>query len=404
MKPVMRRLKTAVLSGWSFVVLGILIAWTIPYQFPQWSAHVTQFVSAYPLLVGVLLLALLYLALWKLPHVSTVGEEKDRVDLEWKARQTMAQLLGGAFLLAGLFFTAKTLQVSQQTLQASQEGQITDRFAKAVAQLGEDKLIVRLGGIYSLGRIAKDSTEKDSQTVMNVLTAFVRERAPLNKKREVDPSVFAKPRDSEEWERLARHGPPPPDIQAILSVIKKRIPGQISYLDLSDTDLQEAVLYDADFLRDNFRGANLRAVNFFGSVLRGVYFEGANLAGANLHMSSLYGSNFEGANLKGANLRGAILDTPISDDPPSDRFKKAFPAFFSPEMQQLGADLKRAGIGSRSQANLKGANLKRADLRGAKLQTVIDLTQEQVNDVCVNDQTELPRRLQKPQPCRDLPD
>jgi hypothetical protein len=185
MNSVIRWLKTAVLSGWSFAILVLLFAWVLPDQFPKWFVYITQFVAAHPLFVGIVLLTLFYLLLWKLPrrYVSTVPEEKDRVDLEWKARQTMAQLVGGAFLLSGLFFTAKILQLSQQTLQTSQEGQITDRFGKAVAQLGDDKLIIRMGGIYSLSRIAKDSAEKDSQTVLNVLTAFVRENAPLRKER-----------------------------------------------------------------------------------------------------------------------------------------------------------------------------------------------------------------------------
>jgi hypothetical protein len=43
-------------------------------------------------------------------------------------RQTFAQVLGGTALLIGLYFTAKTLHTSQ-------EGQLTDRFTKAVNQL-----------------------------------------------------------------------------------------------------------------------------------------------------------------------------------------------------------------------------------------------------------------------------
>jgi hypothetical protein len=383
MNSVKRRLKTAVVSGWSFIVIVLLIAWVLSSLFPQWFVYVTQVASAHSLFVGILILALFYLALWKLPqrYVSTVPCEKDRIDLEWKAHQTMAQLIGGALLLSGLFFTAKTLQLSQQTLQTSQEGQITDRFGKAVAQLGDDKLIVRLGGIYSLGRIAKDSVEKDSQTVIDVLTAFVREHAPLKKQR--------------------APGPPEPDIQAILTVITKRTPGQQWDINLRHTDLQEAELWSPEFLRADLRGANLRAVKFFGALFRGVNFGGANLAGADLTMASLYGSDFEGATLEGANLRAARLDTPDFKDSPADSaFKKLFPHLFSPEMEQRIADLRNANLGK---TDLRGANLKRADLRNAELQEVINLTQEQVSEACVDQNTKLPPRLKKPQPCRGLP-
>jgi hypothetical protein len=53
---------------------------------------------------------------------------------------------------------------------------VTDRYTKAVEQLGSDKLEVRIGGIYALERIACDSA-RDHPTVMDVLTAFIREHS-----------------------------------------------------------------------------------------------------------------------------------------------------------------------------------------------------------------------------------
>ncbi len=53
---------------------------------------------------------------------------------------------------------------------------MTDRYTKAIEQLGSDKLDVRIGGIYALERIARDSA-KDHPTVMEVLTAFIREHS-----------------------------------------------------------------------------------------------------------------------------------------------------------------------------------------------------------------------------------
>jgi hypothetical protein len=59
-------------------------------------------------------------------------------------------------------------------LQVAEQGQLTERYTKAIEQLGSDKLDVRLGGIYALERIAADS-ERDHPTVVEVLSAFVRE-------------------------------------------------------------------------------------------------------------------------------------------------------------------------------------------------------------------------------------
>ena len=81
----------------------------------------------------------------------------------------VAQILGGTALLSGLYFTWRTLQVNRQ-------GQITDRFTRAIDQLGSEKLEIRLGGIYSLERIDKESPERAYHgTVMEVLTAYIRE-------------------------------------------------------------------------------------------------------------------------------------------------------------------------------------------------------------------------------------
>ena len=89
---------------------------------------------------------------------------------ESDTRTTVLQVIGGAVLFIGLYFTAKTLRTTQ-------EGQITDRFTKAINQLGEagpERLPIRLGGIYALERIAKDS-ERDHWPIMEVLTAYLRE-------------------------------------------------------------------------------------------------------------------------------------------------------------------------------------------------------------------------------------
>ena len=68
-----------------------------------------------------------------------------------------------------LLFTARNFTLSR-------EGQVTDRYTKAIEQLGSDKLDVRIGGIYALERVARDSA-KDHPTVMEVLTAFIREHS-----------------------------------------------------------------------------------------------------------------------------------------------------------------------------------------------------------------------------------
>src|SRR3984885_12962700 len=56
---------------------------------------------------------------------------------------------------------------------ADRERRVTESFSKAVEQLANDKIEVRLGGIYTLERISRESPD-DYWTIMETLTAFVR--------------------------------------------------------------------------------------------------------------------------------------------------------------------------------------------------------------------------------------
>src|SRR5215218_5855243 len=79
--------------------------------------------------------------------------------------------------IAGLVFGAIRAHAAHVQARVAEQGHITDRFTKAVEQLGSDKLEVRLGGIYALERVARDS-RRDHGPIMETLTAFVRENAP----------------------------------------------------------------------------------------------------------------------------------------------------------------------------------------------------------------------------------
>jgi hypothetical protein len=173
---------------------------------------------------------------------------KDRIDLESKSRQTLAQILGGAALLIGLYFTS-------QTLRTTQEGQITDRFIKAITQLGNTNLAIRLGGIYALERIARDSAS-DHWSVMEVLTAFVRE---YSHGRSTLPwtwvsMLFVKDQLPEDRAKSQ----PSADIQAILTVIGRRTRTfgneETERLDLRNTHLQGANLGEAQLQEADLTG------------------------------------------------------------------------------------------------------------------------------------------------------
>lgn len=94
------------------------------------------------------------------------------------ARQPKAQTIGtlvtALTAIAALVFTGLSLNATLQ-------GQYTDRYTKAIEQLGHqgpEGLQVRLGGVYALERLARDSP-RDQPTIIEVLSAFIRGGRPL---------------------------------------------------------------------------------------------------------------------------------------------------------------------------------------------------------------------------------
>src|SRR5215216_2897935 len=73
---------------------------------------------------------------------------------------------------------------TQRTLELTEQGQITERSTRAIQQLGDTddkgnpRLEIRLGGIYSLERISKDSP-KDYSQIIDILTAYLRKNSSV---------------------------------------------------------------------------------------------------------------------------------------------------------------------------------------------------------------------------------
>jgi Pentapeptide repeats (8 copies) len=132
-------------------------------------------------------------------------------------------------------------------------------YTKAIEQLGSDKVDVRIGGIYALERIARDSP-RDHPTVMEVLAAFIREH-----------SSEQPPRPAGEEPRADTPGLlAPGDIQAAVSVIGKRN----AVYDQRRLVLYRADLADADLTDANFEGAYLVRVRLTGAALQRVRLQG----------------------------------------------------------------------------------------------------------------------------------
>jgi len=218
-------------------------------------------------------------------------EQKELIELRNEYRKTLSQIVGGALFLFGLYLTYRRITATERSVEINREVQITERFTIAIEQLGHKRLEVRLGGIYALERIARDS-ERDHWTVMEILTAYIRERVPFNL--EADQLRTDQIEKKEIINEHLKLKPLSIDIQAALTVLGRRkwISKEPGFILLDRVNIRRAYLVKA----------NLDNAILLKSNLKGAYLQEANLKGADL-----FDTNLEGANLLNTNLNGAIL-------------------------------------------------------------------------------------------------
>jgi hypothetical protein len=229
------------------------------------------------------------------------------------ARSSILQAFGGLLVVAGATATWRQVHISR-------EGQITDRFTRAIDQLGSENLDVRIGGIYALGRIAANSPD-DRSTVQYVLGAFIRGHASWPVGRPDGPE-HPTPTVDEHFPRLTARAP---DIHAAASLLARRPPSRdagklyLSRTDLrgfafDDARLEETEMRHANLARASLRRARLDRANLSDTDLRGADLEGAHLGGAKLRGAYLQNANLRRADLRYADLSGCDLrGTDLSD-------------------------------------------------------------------------------------------
>jgi phage shock protein PspC (stress-responsive transcriptional regulator) len=254
-----------------------------------------------------------------------------RLKLQNDLRTTALQAIAGLAVLAGAVLAFQQLTADRQQATATQDltrqGQASERFTRAIDQLGSDRPEVRLGGIYGLEQIARQAPD-NRLAVTEVLVAYLHRTSPR-------PANPPKPGDStpvmEPMEARA------PEVQAALNVLVRRRPLVTDpRLDLSNLDLSgaylngEIVLVDSRFgIREgdlrgaDLHGTDLRAASFFGVYLRGADFRGADLRGADFERVNPPGNDAsndsypgqiatpdpQDAELEEADFRGALADS-----------------------------------------------------------------------------------------------
>jgi uncharacterized protein YjbI with pentapeptide repeats len=231
-------------------------------------------------------------------------------------RKTVVQAIGGsgAFLL---------VLIAWRNYKLIQKGQNTDRFTRAIDQLGKTEpdgspcVEIRLGGIYALAQLARQNSEDYTKIVLSVLAGYLvensRRPAPLESTTEFHEVISAQQgrlslleiswliekMDVSRYEILQEHlRSVGSDFLAVAEVLADLTRASGTWgLVLADTYLRGVWINEADLSESILARANVSNANF----------EDVNLELADLKNTNWHGTSLRRANLRGADFRGAIL-------------------------------------------------------------------------------------------------
>lgn len=290
--------------------------------------------------------------------------EKDATIIQNGIYLPLVQVFSGTILsitayvgYCNLKIGEENLGIGQKNLKVAEEKQVTERFSKAIEHLGNDKTIeIRLGGIYTLGQIAIDSPNEYHWTVMDILSAFIREKRPFDN---TDPVSI--------------------DIQAALAVIGRREQNvhnpQMKFINLRKVNLVGIDLRNMDFNYVHFCDANLQKAQLYKVVLSHACLTSTDLSAANFNDVNLCNAMLSSANLSNATFNNVD-------------FRKA--NLNSTNLNKAGFNHADFSNASFMNTNIEGANFFNADLSSCKY-----LNRTQRDSAKFYEPTKLPNELKK---------
>ena len=267
--------------------------------------------SIFPWIGIVLAIVLAVLAVALLPPLFSPALDDPRAQFEVldRARLTVAAIIGSVGILLGVYINWRRVNALERQVTTLQLGQITERFTRAIDQLGsvraDNELApeIRAGGVRSLERIARESAN-DFWPILDILTAYLRAECrwePPLPNQDYPKGYKALP------EEILNRMDVAFTVDAIVRLCPHRKEAGSAPLNLEHTfvpglDLREKYLV----------GANLRGAGLYLAILEGADLQGAKLEGAFLRRAYLSGANLQDADFRGATLEGRVLRVPTS--------------------------------------------------------------------------------------------
>jgi Pentapeptide repeats (8 copies) len=229
-----------------------------------------------------------------LPVMEVLKAQNDLRHSLVETLQLIATVVTAIGLVFTLYFTNENVRIAQEnsvqsvkaselTLEAQREGRLGDRFSEAVEKLSHDDIAVRVGAIYALSLIARES-KKDYWPVAHLLCTFLRSRRPVGQVRA--PGVVA----------------PPDDAKAVAAFFRMGLDVPEGAVDLSRTNL-----HGLDMSGGMFKKANFDTAELDGAVLARAILTGATLANVNARTANFTCARLDECFMNGMDLTNARL-------------------------------------------------------------------------------------------------
>lgn len=254
-------------------------------------------------------------AIWLLPRWQVerwrragISSEEKLAELGVQARSSIIQALGGVALIVTIAITAfqvnetrrtadKTQQAAAKSLRLAEQGQLAERFGRAVDQLGANipgtslpATDVRMGALFSLMRLGVDSRTYKQAPLVVVATYVTSNYRPPKAPRPHGCKAVFRTR---------------PDLVVALKFVLPRIAAGLDTRDL--LGFRGALLDGLALDGLSFNRYNLTGVKFRDASLVGASFRNTTLPYARFDRACLRGADFRGAALRGASFRDATL-------------------------------------------------------------------------------------------------
>ncbi len=248
---------------------------------------------------GLIVVACFGVEIWEwLRYTPPTGSESNGATLRNLALILAAFLAFPLAIWRG-YAADRQAKASVQQSDTSLQALLNDRFQRSAEMLGHERLSVRLGGIYTLGSLAKEHPDRFHLPIVQLFCGFVRNPTK-------DESL--KPVRNRDQVHLRE------DVREIVTLIVNR------------TSEQQAIESQRNFKLD-FNRARLEGANFAGAHLRGAEFFLADLSwasfeNADLSSVSLRGARLKETSFKRAHISGTLFSSPYESF--EDDFWKGF--------------------------------------------------------------------------------